>query len=96
VRATPRFEKVREFHVRFVDGDLFDRCAGVAHDVHHFAGFLAIEIDAGRNENAVRAEASGGGAGHGGTNAEFAGFVTGGTNNAAALGRAADNDGLAF
>ena len=96
MRAAAGFEKVGEFHVGFVDGDLFDGRARVAHDVHDFAGFFAIEIDAGRDENPVRAEAAGGGAGHGGADAEFAGFVAGGANDAAAFGRAADNDRFAF
>ena len=84
--ATAWFEKVGEFHVGFVDGHLFDGRARVAHDMHDFAGFFAVEIDAGRDENAVRAETSGGGAGHGGADAEFPGLVTGGANDAAASG----------
>jgi hypothetical protein len=43
----------------------------------------------------VRAEASGGAQGHGGVDAEFAGFVAGGGDNAALVGTAADDNGLA-
>ena len=52
-------------------------------------------VHARANENAVGAQASGSGAGHGGAHAEFSGFVAGSAHDAALGGWRAHNDGFA-
>ena len=52
-------------------------------------------IHARANEDAVGAQSPGGGTGHGGTDAEFSGFVAGGAHDAALGGRRAYDDGPA-
>ena len=46
-------------------------------------------------EDGMGAQAAGGAEGHGGVDAEFAGFVAGGGDDAALIGAAADYNGLA-
>src|SRR5262249_32202118 len=59
------------------------------------AGDLSVVTHAHGQKDAVRAEPAGRDAGHGAMDAELARFVRGGTDDAAAVGAAADDDRLA-
>ena len=59
-------------------------------------GDLRVAVKTGRDADGGRAEAEGAAHGRGGADAEAAGFVRRGHDDAAGLGRPADDDGLAF
>jgi hypothetical protein len=84
-----------EIEVGFVDGDHFDDWRKLGEDggdaVAPFGIFFVVAIE----EDGMGAEAAGGAEGHGGVDAELAGFVAGGGDDAALIGAAANYNGLA-
>ena len=65
-------------------------------DLPDVAGDFFIHVETGTNENCLRAELQGPFGRHGGADAEFAGFIAGGGNNAATAFRGTTyHDGLA-
>ena len=84
-----------EVEIGFVDGNHFDDGREFREDggdaIAPFGIFFVVAVE----KNGVRAEAAGGAQGHGGVDAEFAGFVAGGGDDAALVGAAADDNGFA-
>jgi hypothetical protein len=84
-----------EVEIGFVDGNHFNDGREFRKDggdaIAPFGIFFMMAVE----EDGVRAEAAGGAQGHGGVDAEFAGFVAGGGDNAALVWAAADDNGLA-
>lgn len=64
-------------------------------DAHDFCGLGAVGVHAGADEDAVGAKFAGGAGGHGGADLELSGFIAGGADDAALVGRGADDDGFA-
>ena len=60
------------------------------------AGVLAVALGVAVDEDGLRAQLVGGAQGHGGVDAELAGGVGGGGDDAALVGAASDDHGLAF
>ena len=81
--------------VRFIDGNHFDHWRKIREDgrnaIAPFRVFRVVTVE----ENSMRAKASRGAQGHGGLDAIFAGFVTGGGDHAALIGPTANHHGLA-
>lgn len=81
----------REIEIGFVDGNHFDDGREFGEDggdaIAPFGIFFVVAIE----KDGVGAEAAGGTQGHGGVDAEFAGFVTGGGDDAALVWAATDN-----
>jgi hypothetical protein len=84
----------RDVEVGFVEGERFDQRRVVAEDGADFGGLGAVEVEAAREEDEMRAAFARLEAGHGGVDAEFARLVVAGGHHAAPRS-AADGDGLA-
>ena len=84
-----------EVEIGFIDGDHFDDGRKFREDggdaIAPFGIFFVMAVE----EDGVGAEAAGGAQGHGGMDAEFAGFVTGGGYDTALVGTASNDHGLA-
>ncbi len=84
-----------EVEIGFVNGDHFDDGREFGEDggdaIAPFGIFFVVAVE----EDGVGAEASCGAQWHGGVDAEFAGFIASGGDNAALVGAAADDHGLA-
>ena len=93
-RAVQAFGAV-EIEIGFVDGNHFHDRRKLAKDggdaVAPFGIFFVMAV----KKNGVGTKAASGAERHSGLNAEYAGFVAGGGNDATLIGAAADNNGLA-
>jgi hypothetical protein len=84
-----------EIEISFVDGDHFDDRREFRQDrgnaIAPFGVFFVVAVE----KDGVGAKASGGAEGHGGVDAEFAGFVAGGGNDSTLVRAATNHNGLA-
>src|ERR1051325_276518 len=85
----------RNVEIGFINRNLFDGGAGFGDQAHDLPGLLPVLLHSRPHENAFGTKPAGRGAGHGGTDAEFAGLIAGGTNDAALHRRRSNDDGLA-
>jgi hypothetical protein len=85
----------RQVDIEFVDRCLFEQGYGVLHDLGDEVGIFAIGFHVAADDDGFGAEAAGEGHGHGAMDAEAAGFIATGGDDAAVAG-AAYQQGLAF
>jgi len=84
-----------DIEVGFVHGDLLDLGAGLGEERHDQVGFGAVMIHPWREEHGGGAQACCGAGRHGGPDAEPAGLIAGGADDAPAVSGRAHDNGLA-
>ena len=91
-----RTRMCRYVEIRFVERERLNERGEAMQDFANHRGFLAVNIEAGRHDNQVRAPLKGHESRHGRTHAELTRFVVTGGQNSAPIARATHADGLSF